>query len=41
LKYLQVIEGNTSSGSKGSQSNGDGVYLRKRPYSLVMGVVRP
>ncbi len=30
-----------SSGSKGSQSNGDGVYLRKRPYSLVMGVVRP
>jgi len=41
LKYLQVIEGNTSSGSKGSQANGDGVYLRKRPYSLVMGVVRP
>lgn len=41
LKYLQIIEGNTSSGTKGSQSNGDGVYLRKRPYSLVMGVVRP
>lgn len=41
LKYLQVIEGNTSSGGKGSQSNGDGVYLRKRPYSLVMGVARP
>lgn len=41
LKYLQVIEGNTSSGSKGSQANGDGVYLRKRSYSLVMGVVRP
>jgi cell wall-associated NlpC family hydrolase len=41
LKYLQVIEGNTSSGSKGSQSNGDGVYLRKRSYSLVMGVARP
>ena len=41
FKNLQVIEGNTSSGSKGSQSNGDGVYLRKRPYSLVMGVVRP
>lgn len=41
LKYLQVIEGNTSNGSKGSQANGDGVYLRKRPYSLVMGVVRP
>jgi len=41
LKYLQVIEGNTSSGGKGSQANGDGVYLRKRSYSLVMGVVRP
>jgi cell wall-associated NlpC family hydrolase len=41
LKYLQVIEGNTSSGAKGSQANGDGVYLRKRSYSLVMGVVRP
>ena len=41
LKYLQVIEGNTSSGSKGSQANGDGVYLRKRSYSLVMGVARP
>jgi hypothetical protein len=41
LKYLQVIEGNTSSGSVGSQSNGDGVYLRKRSYSLIMGVVRP
>jgi len=41
LKYLQVIEGNTSSGNAGSQSNGDGVFLRKRSYSLVMGVVRP
>ena len=41
LKYLQVIEGNTSSGKAGSQSNGDGVYLRKRSYSLVMGVARP
>jgi hypothetical protein len=41
LKYLQVIEGNTSSGNKGSQANGDGVYLRKRPYSLVMGIARP
>jgi hypothetical protein len=41
LKYLQVIEGNTSSGNAGSQSNGDGVYLRKRSYSLIMGVVRP
>ena len=41
LKYLQVIEGNTSSGNAGSQSNGDGVFLRKRSYSLVMRVVRP
>lgn len=40
-KYLTVYEGNTSSGSKGSQSNGDGVFLRKRAYSLVMGVARP
>jgi len=41
LKYLQVIEGNTSSGKQGSQSNGDGVYLRKRNYSLIMAVARP
>lgn len=40
-KYLWVYEGNTSSGNKGSQSNGDGVYLRKRAYSLIMGVARP
>jgi cell wall-associated NlpC family hydrolase len=39
-KYLWVYEGNTSEG-KGSQSNGDGVYLKKRAYSLVMGVARP
>jgi cell wall-associated NlpC family hydrolase len=41
LKYLQVIEGNTSGSSKGSQANGGGVYLKKRSYSLVMGVARP
>lgn len=41
LKFLQVIEGNTSSGNVGSQSNGDGVFLRKRSYSLSMGVIRP
>lgn len=39
-KYLTVVEGNTSDG-KGSQSNGDGVYLKKRAYSLIMGVARP
>lgn len=36
---LATIEGNTS--DKGSQSNGGAVYAKKRPYSLVMGVVRP
>ena len=41
LKYLNVIEGNTSSGKTGSQANGDGVYLKRRSYSLVMGVARP
>jgi cell wall-associated NlpC family hydrolase len=40
-KNLLCYEGNTSSGKGGSQANGDGVYLRKRPYSLVMGVARP
>ena len=29
-KYGKTIEGNTSSGTSGSQSNGDGVYLRNR-----------
>lgn len=41
LKYLQVYEGNTSGDAKRSQSNGDGVFLKKRPYSLIMGVARP
>jgi cell wall-associated NlpC family hydrolase len=39
--FLMVYEGNTSSDSKGSQSNGDGVFLKKRSYSLIMGVARP
>lgn len=29
-KYGTTVEGNTSSGIKGSQSNGDGIYARKR-----------
>ena len=37
---LLTIEGNTSA-DKGSQSNGDGVYIKKRAYSLAMGVARP
>ena len=41
LKYLQVFEGNTSSGKSGSQSNGDGYFLKKRDYSLIMAIGRP
>lgn len=39
--HLICIEGNTSPSKKGSQSNGGGVYRKKRPYSLVMAVARP
>lgn len=39
--YVQTIEGNTSSGSSGSQSNGGGVYRRTRAWSSVRAVVRP
>jgi cell wall-associated NlpC family hydrolase len=39
--FLMVYEGNTSADAKGSQSNGDGVFLKKRSYSLIMGVARP
>lgn len=41
LKRLVVAEGNTAGDSSGSQSNGDGVYLKKRSYNLVMAVARP
>jgi hypothetical protein len=41
LKYFQVYEGNTSSGKAGSQSNGDGYYLKKRDYKTIMAVARP
>jgi len=41
LKFLKVYEGNTSSGVKGSQSNGDGFYLKKRDYKTIMAVARP
>ena len=41
LKTLQVYEGNTSSGKSGSQSNGDGFYLKKRNYATIMAVARP
>ena len=41
LKVLYVYEGNTSSGKGGSQSNGDGYYLKKRDYKTIMAVARP
>ena len=41
LKYIQVFEGNTSSGIAGSQSNGDGFYLKRRTYATIMAVARP
>jgi hypothetical protein len=41
FKYLKVYEGNTSSGKAGSQSNGDGFYLKKRNYATIMAVARP
>jgi hypothetical protein len=41
LKSIQVFEGNTSSGKAGSQSNGDGFYLKKRNYTTIMAVARP
>jgi cell wall-associated NlpC family hydrolase len=41
LKALKTIEGNTSPNNKGSQSNGGGVYQKKRSYATVMAVVRP
>jgi hypothetical protein len=37
-RTITCIEGNTSSGSKGSQANGDGVYRRTRPFSDILGV---
>ena len=38
---LTTYEGNTSGDKSGSQSNGDGVFLKKRSYKYVMGVARP
>lgn len=38
---ITTIEGNTSSGSSGSQSNGDGVYRRVRPLKYVSKAYRP
>lgn len=41
LKYLKVWEGNTSADNKGSQSNGDGFYIKKRKYNTILAVARP
>lgn len=41
LKYIYAYEGNTSSDTKGSQSNGGGVYLKKRGYGTIMAIARP
>jgi cell wall-associated NlpC family hydrolase len=40
-KILVCVEGNTSPDKKGSQSNGGGVYEKKRSYATVMAVARP
>lgn len=39
--YLETVGGNTSSSNSGSQSNGGGVFRRKRPFSQVHCVARP
>lgn len=39
--WVQTIEGNTSSGAAGSQSNGGGVYRRSRGWDSVCAVIRP
>lgn len=38
---VQTIEGNTSPGNRGSQSNGGGVYRRVRRWNQVRYVIRP
>lgn len=41
-KKLYTIEGNTTDPKKaGSQAQGDGVYEKVRPYSLIVGIGRP
>lgn len=41
-KILHTIEGNTTDPKKaGSQAQGDGVYEKARPYSLIVGIGRP
>jgi hypothetical protein len=39
--YITAIEGNTSAGDSGSQSNGGGVFRRKRKKSTVTAYIHP
>lgn len=39
--YILAVEGNTSPGETGSQSNGGGVFRRKRSKALVTAYIRP
>lgn len=41
LRTLVTYEGNTAKDGSGSQSNGDGVYQKRRKYSQVIAVARP
>jgi hypothetical protein len=34
-----TVEGNTSSGNRGSQRDGDGVFQRTRSHSIIKGYV--
>jgi CHAP domain-containing protein len=38
---VRTVEGNTSSGTRGSQDNGGGVYERVRPRAWIVGYGRP
>lgn len=38
---IRTVEGNTSAGDSGSQSNGGGVFKRIRPLNVVAAVARP
>lgn len=39
--YMLTVEGNTAGDAKGDQSNGGGVFVKKRFYGVIMGVGRP
>jgi hypothetical protein len=39
--YIDTVEGNTQPGTSGDQSNGGGVYRRRRPLTSVVGFGRP